>query len=166
MEVGRVLPEPSPDSHFVACCIPTGGRGCAAWVFDPAGPTSISSCELVTCNAPIPDPGGSPYRARWRQTDTTFIERLFVQARTFVAPEGLIVVHAASDALAPVLDELTGHRVLVTYTPSDVRGFGIAWWRPDGEDRLVRAYRPLTESRPHLTHEDRLGAMTRTLGDL
>jgi SAM-dependent methyltransferase len=124
------------------------------------------SCELVTCNAPIPDPGGSPYRARWRQTDTSFIERLLVQARTFVAPEGMIVVHAALDALEPVLDELTGHRVVVSYTPSEVRGFAIAWWRPDGEDRLVRAYRPLTQWRPHLTHEDRLGAMTRTLADL
>jgi SAM-dependent methyltransferase len=124
------------------------------------------SCELVTCNAPIPDRGDSPYRARWRLTDTSFIERLFTQARTCVAPEGMIVVHAALDALEPVLGDLTGHRVVVSYTPPDVRGFGIAWWRPGGEDRLVRAYRPLTEARPHLTHEDRLGAMTRTLGDL
>jgi SAM-dependent methyltransferase len=130
-------------------------------------PTDLrGSCELVTCNAPIPDPGGSPYRTRWRLTDPTFVDRLFAQARTFVAPDGMIVVHAALDALEPVLDELTGHRVVVSYTPPGVRGFGIAWWRPDGEDRLVRAHRPLSAGRPHLTHEDRLGAMPRTLGDL
>lgn len=120
-------------------------------------------CELVTCNAPIPEAAESPYRARWRLTDTSFIERLFVHARGFVAPEGMIVVHAALDALDPVLDELPGHRVVVAYTPEDVRGFAVAWWRPDGEDRLVRAHRPLNAWRPHLTHEDRLGAMTKTL---
>ena len=105
-----------------------------------------------------------PYRARWRMTDTSFIERLFVHARSFVTPDGMIVVHAALDALAPVVEELPGHRVVVAYTPEGVRGFAIAWWRPDGEDRLVRAHRPLTDWRPHLTHEDRLAAMTRTLG--
>ncbi len=122
------------------------------------------ACELVTCNAPIPEPAGSPYRTHWRATDTAFIERLFVHARSFVAPDGMVVVHAALDALDPVLAELPGHRVVVAYTPQNVRGFAIAWWRPDGEDRLVRAHRPLTAARPHLTHEDRLGAMTRTLG--
>jgi hypothetical protein len=121
------------------------------------------TCTLVTCNAPIPEPGGAPYRARWKLTDETFMSRLFVHARTFVAPEGMVIVHAAQDALEPVLAELPGHRVVVTYTPLDVRGFAIAWWRPDGEDRLVRARRPLTEWRPHLTHEDRLAAMTRTI---
>lgn len=127
-----------------------------------------SSCELVTCNAPIPDPSSAPYRARWRQTDASFVERLFVHARGFVAPEGMVVVHAVLDALEPALAELPGHRVVVAYTPahSEVRGFGIAWWRPDGEDRLVRARRQLTETRPHLTHEDRLAALTRTLPPL
>jgi hypothetical protein len=122
------------------------------------------ACELVTCNAPIPEPSTSPYRARWRMTDTSFVERLFVHSRSFVAPEGMVVVHAALDALEPVLEELPGHRVVVSYTPAEVRGFGVAWWRPDGEDRFVRANRPLTPGRAHLTHEDRLGAMTRTLG--
>jgi hypothetical protein len=121
------------------------------------------ACELVTCNAPIPEPSTSPYRARWRLTDTSFVERLFVHARSFVAPEGMVVVHAALDALEPVLEELPGHRVVVSYTPAEVRGFAVAWWRPDGEDRFVRAHRPLTPDRAHLTHEDRLGAMTRTL---
>jgi SAM-dependent methyltransferase len=120
------------------------------------------ACNLVTCNAPIPEPGGEPYRARWRMTDTTFIERLFQQARWFVAPDGIVVVHAALDALDPVLDELTGHRVVVSYTPPGVRGFAIAWWRPDGEDRVVRTYRPLTAWRPHLTYDDRIAAMTRS----
>jgi hypothetical protein len=121
------------------------------------------ACELVTCNAPIPDASDSPYRARWRLTDASFIERLFIHARSFVAPEGMVVVHAALDALEPVLEALAGHRVVVAYTPAAVRGFAIAWWRPGGENRLVRAHRPLTAWRPHLTHEDRLAAMTRTL---
>ncbi|HEY5952607.1 MAG TPA: methyltransferase, partial [Kofleriaceae bacterium] len=130
---------------------------------DGVAPDLRGSCELVTCNAPIPEPAGAPYRARWRITDTTFIERLFVHARAFVAPDGMVVVHAALDALEPVLAELPGHRVVIAYTPEDVRGFAVAWWRPDGENRLVRARRPLTAMRPHLTHEDRIAAMTRTL---
>jgi methylase of polypeptide subunit release factors len=125
-----------------------------------------ASCGLVTCNAPIPEPAGSPYRARWRLTDTSFVERLFVHARSFVAADGMIVVHAALDALEPVVGELPGHRVLIAYTPSEVRGFAVAWWRPDGEDRFVRGRRPLTEWRPHLTHEDRLAALTRSLSPL
>lgn len=124
------------------------------------------SCALVTCNAPIPEPSGGPYRARWRATDPSFVERLFVQARTFVAPEGMIVVHAALDALEPVLAELWGHRVVIAYTPEGVRGFAVAWWRPDGESRLIRARRLLAPSHPHLTHEDRLDALTRTLAPL
>jgi hypothetical protein len=140
------------------------------------------SCGLVTCNAPIPEPPepgagpgssvagpvppGSPNRARWRLTDTAFVERLFVHARTFVAADGMIVVHAAQGALEPVVADLPGHRVLIAYTPSDVRGFAIAWWQPGGEDRLVRARRPLTERRPHLTHEDRIAALTRDLSPL
>jgi hypothetical protein len=124
-------------------------------------------CALVTCNAPIPEPGGgSPYRAHWRVTDGTFIQRMFAHARAFVAPEGMVVVHAALDALEPVLAELPGHRVVIAYTPEGMRGFAVAWWRPDGEDRLVRARRPLTEQRPHLTHEDRIAALTRTLPPL
>lgn len=124
------------------------------------------SCALVTCNAPIPEPTGGPYRARWRATDPSFIERLFVQARTFVAPDGMVVVHAALDALEPVLAELWGHRVLVAYTPEGVRGFAVAWWRPDGETRMIRARRVLDLAHPHLTHEDRLAALTRTLAPL
>jgi hypothetical protein len=131
---------------------------------DGVPPALRGSCELVTCNAPIPEPAGAPYRARWRITDATFMERLFWHARSFVAPDGMVVVHAALEAVEPVLSDLPGHRVVVAYTPEDVRGFAIAWWRPDGEDRLVRAHRVLTSRRPHLTHEDRLAAMTRTIG--
>jgi len=130
-------------------------------------PSSLrNGCQLVTCNAPIPEPSGGPYRARWRLTDETFIERMFMHARTFLAPDGMIIVHAALDALEPVLEQLTGHRVVVAYTPDGVRGFAIAWWRPDGEDRLVRARRMLANPRPHLTYEDRLDAMTRSLAPL
>ncbi|HEX5058262.1 MAG TPA: hypothetical protein VFV99_02825, partial [Kofleriaceae bacterium] len=130
-------------------------------------PELRGSCDLVTCNAPIPEPGGGdPYRARWRMTDATFIERMFVHARGFVAPDGMVVVHAALDALEPVLAELHGHRVLIAYTPEGVRGFAVAWWRPDGEDRLVRGRRLLTDWQPHLTHEDRIAALTRTLPPL
>lgn len=120
-------------------------------------------CELVTCNAPIPQLGGSPYRGHWRVTDGAFFERLFDHARKFVAPEGVVVVHAALDALAPAVERLPGQRVVVAYTPDHVRGFAVAWWRPDGENRLVHARRLLTEPRPHLTHEDRITAMARTL---
>jgi hypothetical protein len=133
---------------------------------DGVAPGLRGRCELVTCNAPIPEPAGSPYRARWRMTDASFIERLFVHARAFVAPDGMVVVHAVLDALEPVLADLPGHRTVVAYTPDDARGFAIAWWRPDGEDRLVRARRPLTMLRPHLTYEDRLDAMARTLPPL
>lgn len=124
-------------------------------------------CELVTCNAPIPTsgptPGDAPYRTHWRITDVSFVDRLFGHARAFVAPDGMVVVHAALDALEPVIDQLPGERVIVAYTPEHVRGFAVAWWRPDGEDRLVRARRPLTAWRPHLTHEDRLAALAGTL---
>src|SRR5688500_5483177 len=81
-------------------------------------PELRGSCDLVTCNAPIPAPSGGPYRARWRLTDETFVERLFVHARSFVAADGMIVVHAALDALAPIVDGLPGHRVLIAYTPA------------------------------------------------
>lgn len=133
---------------------------------DGLSPELRTHCDLITCNAPIPEPRGAPSRARWRMTDTTFIERLFVHARSFVAPEGMVVVHAAVDALDPVLAELPGQRVLVAYTPDDVRGFAVAWWRPDGEERLVRARRVLADPRPHLTYEDRTAALTGTLPPL
>src|SRR5687767_574708 len=127
-------------------------------------PELRGACELVSCNAPIPEPTpDAPYRARWRLTDASFVERLFVHARSFVAPDGMVVVHAALDALEPVLAELPGHRVVVAYTPEGMRGFAIAWWQPDGEERLVRARRELTEWRPHLTHDDRIAAMQRQL---
>lgn len=125
-----------------------------------------ATCNLVTCNAPIPEPTGAPYRARWRLTDATFVERLFAHARAFLARGGMVVVHAVLDALEPVVAELPGERAVIAYTPEGVRGFAVAWWCPDAEPRLVRARRPLTESRPHLTYEDRLAALAGTLSPL
>jgi hypothetical protein len=53
--------------------------------------------------------------------------------------------------------------VVVAYTPDDVRGFAVAWWRPAGDERLVRARRRLASQHPHLTHEDRAAALSGTL---
>ncbi len=129
-------------------------------------PELQTSYDLVTCNAPIPDPSDTPSRPHWRVTDTTFMERLFAHAAQLVAAGGTVVVHAALDALDPVLAAVPGDRVVVGYTPAGVRGFAVAWWRPDGEERLVRARRVLTDPRPHLTYEDRIDAMTGTLPPL
>jgi hypothetical protein len=134
---------------------------------DGVSPQLRERCALVSCNAPIPEPGDAPYRARWRQADTSFIEKMFVHAHAFVEPEaGNVVVHAALDAVEPVLADLPGQRVVVAYTPADVRSFGVVWWQPGAEDRLVRARRPLTEQEPHLTYKDRRDAMAGTLAPL
>lgn len=124
------------------------------------------ACALVTCNAPIPDAASTSFRTRWRLSDPSFVARMFEHARTLVAPHGMVVVHAALDALDPVVAELPGERVVVAYTPTGVRGFAVAWWQPDGEARIVRAHRPLTEERPHLVHEDRLAALAGALSPL
>lgn len=123
-------------------------------------------CALVSCNAPIPDAAGSSIHARWRLADPSFVARMLEQARSLVAPHGMVVVHAALDALDPIAAELPGERVIVAYTPEGVRGFAVAWWQPDGEAQLVRARRPLTQQRPHLEHEDRLAAVAGALSPL
>jgi methylase of polypeptide subunit release factors len=106
--------------------------------------------ELVTCNAPIPDEHGPI----WRATDGGFVTRLYDSAARRVAPGGMVVVHAAEAALAPVVTALPGERVLVTYTPPGVPGFAVAWWRPDARNRLLVTRRDLTEQHPHLTFHD------------
>jgi SAM-dependent methyltransferase len=154
--------------------------------------TAHEPAELVTCNAPIPDPprmdwpgaaappgatlsdeakptradpprvnlspSVAPLAARaavWWRAEPGFFDRLWPALRRAVRPGGMIVVHAASEAVLPVLAEARGERVVVTYTPAEVRGFAIAWWRPDGPDRFVAAHRALTPDRPHLEARDR-----------
>jgi hypothetical protein len=113
------------------------------------------SCELVTCNAPIPDPDPTPYRAMWRFGDADLVARALAAAARLVGPGGLVVVHAAEDALAPALAGLPGDRSICTYTPDGVRGFAVAWWRPDGSSRLRATRRALTPEQPHVTAADR-----------
>jgi methylase of polypeptide subunit release factors len=115
--------------------------------------------DLVTCNAPIPEPAGDAYRPMWRATDLDFIARLVTRARELLTEGGTVVVHAAEDALAPVVADLVGERVIVSYTPPGVRGFAVAWWRPDAPDRHVATRRDLTETHPHLTSADRQAAI-------
>ena len=127
---------------------------------DPQDPA-----DLVTCNAPIPDPPGEPDRMRaivpevWRRADPDFFARLWPALARAVRPGGLIVVHGASGAILPVLNDAPGERVVVTYTPDGVPGFAIAWWRPDAPSRLATAARALTPDRPHLDPRDRDDAL-------
>lgn len=137
--------------------------------------------DLVTCNAPIPEltvardfvardssiasagEAGEP-RALWRSTDSDFVARLYRSAGHVAAKDGLVVVHAALDALAPVVADLPGERVIVAYTPSDAaRQFAMAWWTPGGDARFVAARRVATRERPHLAYDDRDAALA---GDL
>jgi SAM-dependent methyltransferase len=128
---------------------------------------------LVTCNAPMPaphdEPGNrAPDRGRlhstppevWRNAEPGLFDRLWPALRRAVRPGGLIVVHAASEAVLPVLEEAGGERVVVTYTPASVRGFAVAWWRPDAPDRFVAVRRELTADRPHLDPRDREEALS------
>lgn len=122
--------------------------------------------DLVTCNAPMPDPpGGDRHRLPtvmpevWRRADPDFFARLWPALARAVRPGGLIVVHGASEAILPVLTDAPGERVIVTYTPDAVPGFAIAWWRPDAPSRLATAARALTPERPHLDPRDREDAL-------
>jgi hypothetical protein len=106
---------------------------------------------LASCNAPIPSTGG-PYRAHWHTTDDTFMPKM-LEALGQAAP--VVVVHAALDALRPIVPALPGQRIVVAYTPDDLLGFGVLWWRPEAaQQRLVWTRRALTATRPHLTFED------------
>jgi hypothetical protein len=112
------------------------------------------ACQLVSCNAPIPDADVDPYRPMWRASDSDFVARLYGQAAQLVAPGGSVVVHAAEDALAHVIGELPGERVVITYTPQGMRQFAIAWWRPHAVPRLIAIRHELTAQSPHLTYSD------------
>ena len=111
--------------------------------------------ELVTCNAPIPGYTGS----RWVSTDDTFFPRLFADASRCVTDDGMVVVHGALEAMQMHVMELPGERVVAGYTPEDLRGFGVLWWRPGAPARLVWKRRELTGDHPHVTFEDRLALL-------
>jgi SAM-dependent methyltransferase len=127
-------------------------------VGDPVEPAA-----LVTCNTPIPDdelPEISVPEV-WRRADPGFFERLWAALPRAVRPGGLIIVHAADEMIGPALRDAAGERVVVSYTPAGAPGFAIAWWRPDGPDRLVEARRDLMPERPHLDPRDREDALAR-----
>lgn len=119
--------------------------------------------ELVTCNAPMPEHPTyrvpSAWSELWRRAEPGFFERLWPALLRAVQPGGLIVVHAACEALLPALGDAPGERVAVTYTPPGATGFAVAWWRPDAADRFVTAHRALTPERPHLDPLDREHAL-------
>jgi methylase of polypeptide subunit release factors len=126
---------------------------------------SHEPADLVTCNAPMPDPPGGRDRLQtatpevWRRADPDFFPRLWPALARAVRPGGMAVVHAAAAAILPALADAPGERVVVTYTPDGVPGFAIAWWRPDGPPRLATASRALTPERPHLDPRDRDDAL-------
>jgi len=115
----------------------------------------------VTCNAPIPDDAlpATSVPEVWRRADPGFFGALWHALPRSVRPGGAIVVHAAGEALLPALRAAPGERVIVHYTPEDIPGFAIAWWRPDGPERFVAARRALTPERPHLEPRDRDDAL-------
>jgi hypothetical protein len=123
--------------------------------------------DLVTCNTPIPDAPDIPPLSPtvvpevWRRADPGLFERLWPALRQAVRPGGMIVVHGASDAILPALATAEGERVVVTYTPDTVRGFAVAWWRPDAPARFVAVCRALTPERPHVDPKDREDALAR-----
>jgi SAM-dependent methyltransferase len=135
--------------HLAACCADLGDTD--------------ERAELVTCNAPIPDERelGATLPEIWRRAEPGLFNRLWPALRRAVRPGGLIVVHAAAEAILPALADASGERVVVTYTPAGVRGFAVAWWRPDAPDRLVAAERTLTADRPHVDPDDRDDALAR-----
>lgn len=120
--------------------------------------TGISGTfALITCNAPIPSSDGGPM---WRVTTAEFFSRLFEHAARVLDSDGMLVVHGAVDALHPLVGNLPGERVIVTYTPREhPREFAVLWWRPNGRRRLATGRRELTVARPHLDHDDRLAAL-------
>ena len=123
------------------------------------------AADLVTCNAPIPDPPGAerfPHATIaevWRRAEPGFFERMWPAVRRAVRPGGATVVHGATDTLLPALADAAGERVIVIYTPDAVRGFAVAWWRPDAPDRFAVARRTLTPDRPHIDPRDRADAL-------
>jgi SAM-dependent methyltransferase len=114
--------------------------------------------DLVTCNAPIPTAADAASPV-WRHAPPDLFDRLWPAVRRAVRPGGLIVVHAACEAMLPALSDAPGERTVVTYTPEGVRGFAVAWWRPDGPDRFAAVRRDLTPGRPHIDPADRAAAL-------
>jgi SAM-dependent methyltransferase len=136
----------------------------AAAVGDIAIDPPVAPAELVSCNAPIPDMPAESSRAVpevWRRADPGFFDRLWPALVRAVRPGGLIVVHAAREAILAALGDARGERVVVSYTPDGVRGFAVAWWQPDGPERFVVARRDLSAARPHLEPRDREDALAR-----
>ena len=111
--------------------------------------------ELVTCNAPIPGYTGP----HWRSTNEAFFPRLLADAQRCVTEDGMVIIHGALEALQPLVMELPGERVVIGYTPDDLLGFGIFWWRPGAPERFVWKRRELTADHPHVTFEDRLAVL-------
>jgi hypothetical protein len=122
------------------------------------------AADLVTCNAPMPA-GPGPLTTQlldvWRRAEPGFFDRLWPALPRAVRPGGMIVVHAACEAVVPALAGAGGERVVVTYTPDGAPGFAVAWWRPDAPDRFVAAHRALTPDRPHLEPRDREQVLAR-----
>ncbi|MEO8550406.1 MAG: hypothetical protein ABI678_10545 [Kofleriaceae bacterium] len=124
------------------------------------GDLEAVEAELITCNAPIPGDTGP----LWSATDERFMTRLFGVADRALADGGMVVAHAALDAIPSALG---GEVIVVAYTPPGTpREFAVVWWRPDGEARQIRARRPLDLVRPHLDHMDREAALAGTLSPL
>jgi hypothetical protein len=115
----------------------------------------LPGAQLVSCNAPIPT--ADPHEPMWRSGAADFVARLCARARGLALPGGSVVVHAALDALAPVIADLPGERVVVAYTPPGVRAFAVAWWSPEAPPRLAVTNRALTAERPHVTYADYRG---------
>jgi len=95
--------------------------------------TATGEFDLISCNAPIP---GDASPACWRRADDGFFDRLWDVCRQCAAP---------------------GERVILDYTPD--ASFGVLWWRPDADDRLVQARRELTPESPHVELLDRDAAL-------
>jgi SAM-dependent methyltransferase len=125
-----------------------------------AGASMAGTWDLVTCNAPIP---GNDQLPVWQSAGPGLLATVAADARRLVAPGGTIVLHAALDALEPLLAAASGERVTVAYTPPDVVQFGITWWRPDAAPLAISARRELDPGRPHLTHADRIAALRHEL---
>ena len=118
---------------------------------------SLASAELPSTerSGAAATPPATALDELWHRAEPGFFDRLWPALRSAVRPGGMIVVHAACEAVLPILADAGGERVVVTYTPASVRGFAVAWWRPDAHDRFVAARRALTPDRPHLDPRDR-----------
>jgi SAM-dependent methyltransferase len=113
--------------------------------------TATGEYDLISCNAPIP---GDTSPACWRRADDGFFDRLWEVSRARAAPGATIVVHGVLSALRV---PLPGERVIVDYTPD--ASFGVLWWRPDADARLVIVRRELTATYPHVVAVDRDAAL-------